>query len=229
MEWVLSQMRRKCRENGKERGSGGGPGRHRLWAAPLALHRPAESWAPHSLWEARGPGASERAVGITPTSRGWGFTKPAPFPPTPSPRPGPPARRGGGTSAPLALLVLSQHYQWRITRFGLFLTRSQRDLPSSPTGAAFQADLNAVPPTRFPSPLNHRLSEGRGPAWRRGRFSQLTGPRVFGWPDLRLGGLTRRKCTWFSQKEKVPWPRSPVSFWWCLSASNTVTHSHRSE
>lgn len=43
------------------------------------------SWAPHSLWEASVPGASEHAVRITPTSRGWGFTKPAPFLSTPSP------------------------------------------------------------------------------------------------------------------------------------------------
>lgn len=83
MEWVLSQMRHKCRKMGRREAA----------EEVCGLTPPVGSCvrATHSLWEARVQFLGTRTVLITPTSRVWGFSTPAhflpalPWPPPPSP------------------------------------------------------------------------------------------------------------------------------------------------
>ena len=85
MEWVLSQMRHKCRENGKKGGSGGRAGWHPLWAAPLTLQLPSCVLCNSQPVGGESPGVLRtHSVLTTPTSRAWGFSKPARFLPAPA-------------------------------------------------------------------------------------------------------------------------------------------------
>lgn len=100
---------------------------------------------------------------------------------------------------------------------------SKSNLPFSPTAAQFLSELNTVPPTQFPSAVNHRLWGGRkGGPWRRfGLVLSIHRPTRLSLIWFETFGLrvTVRKCIWFFLKEKVPWTRSSVCSWWGLSFS----------
>lgn len=84
----------------------------------------------------------------------------------------------------------------------LSLSSPKGKVAPSPTTVGFYSEVHAIPPTRFPSTLNHRRLEEKGTLVTMWSGPQRPTPLSLIWSETF--NSTLRKCTWFPWKEKSP-------------------------